>query len=184
VEHFFNGVKGWASFRSFYFDAVKEARQGARFVEIGSWYGKSSALMAVEIINSGKHIWFDCVDPWSDGGPDLKHKQVKGLYEAFLKNMAPVMRVITPVRMLSLEAAPLYPDGSLDLVLIDGSHVYEDVLADIHAWAPKVRPGGVLAGDDYGWPGVKQACDEYFEREVGEGPPGRTVPHACWRVRL
>lgn len=184
MDHFYRKVPGWGAFIDFYRDAVREAPQsGARFVEIGSFKGRSAVFMAVEIVNSGKTIFFDCVDPWTDGGPDLKHKGYKNLYAEFLRNTAPVATIIKPVRLPSLEAVPLYPDASLDLVLIDGSHVYEDVLADILAWSLKVKPGGVLAGDDYGWPGVKRACDEIFGFDVGDGPPGKTVPKACWRVR-
>ena len=36
----------------------------AHFVEIGSYKGRSSSYMAVEIVNSGKSITFDCVDTW------------------------------------------------------------------------------------------------------------------------
>jgi SAM-dependent methyltransferase len=184
MKHFYRSIQGWSAFQQFYVDAVKEApRAGARFVEVGSWKGRSAAFMAVEIANSGKVIWFDCVDPWADGGPDLRHKGVKNLHEQFLRNITPVQRFIKPVRLPSVEAAACYPDASLDLVLIDGSHVYEDVAADLHAWARKIKPGGIFAGDDYGWPGVKRACDEFFKRDVGDGPPGKTVPRACWRYR-
>lgn len=183
MNHFYKEVPGWANFISFYRDAVAHAPQaGAHFVEIGSWKGRSAAFMAVEIVNSGKQIRFDCVDPWSDGGPDLRHKKEPDLYGQFLRNIARVRPVITPVRLPSLTAAGFYPEHSLDFVLIDGSHVYEDVRADILAWLPKIKIGGVLAGDDYAWPGVKRACDEIFGRDVGDGPVGKTVPRACWRV--
>jgi hypothetical protein len=62
--------------------------------------------------------------------------------------------------MTSLEAAKLYPDNSLDFVLIDASHDYPSVHADILAWLPKVKSGGILAGDDLPWFGVKRAVDE------------------------
>jgi predicted O-methyltransferase YrrM len=53
------------------------------------------------------------------------------------------------MKMTSLEAAALIPDGSLDLVFIDAAHDYPSVRADIDAWRPKVRAGGVLSGHDY-----------------------------------
>jgi hypothetical protein len=40
-------------------------------------------------------------------------------------------------------------NGSLDFVYIDGNHRFEQVVADLAAWAPKVRPGGIVAGHDY-----------------------------------
>ena len=41
----------------------------AHFVEVGSYKGRSTSFMAVEIANSGKQIKFDCVDTW-EGSPE------------------------------------------------------------------------------------------------------------------
>ena len=55
--------------------------------------------------------------------------------------------------------------GSLDLAFIDADHSYERIFADIRAWLPKVKTGGVLCGHDYGssagdHAGVKQAVHQ------------------------
>jgi predicted O-methyltransferase YrrM len=192
MEHFHKSVPGWATFRNLYVEVVANSADGAHFVEVGSWLGRSAVFMAVEIINSGKSIRFDCVDPWSDGGPDLKHKVARmkrPLYERFLENIAPVQHVITPIRLPSTDAAKLYEDATLDFVMIDGSHQYEDVVSDIKAWRPKMKPGGLLAGDDWNWPGVKGAVQECFsngEYEVHD--TGHFVkkghPARYWTARL
>lgn len=165
MQHFYHSVPGWAAFTGLYENIVREmpAGQPHHFVEVGSWLGRSAVFMAVEIKNSGKDIRFDCIDPWDDGGPDLRHKVAKmdiPIYEQFIQNVSPVREFIKPIRLPSLEGAKLYEDGTLDFVMIDGSHQYDDVKADIEAWFPKVRPGGVLSGDDYNWGGVKRAVDE------------------------
>lgn len=61
----------------------------------------------------------------------------------------------------SFVAASKIRDHSLDLVFIDADHSYESVFADIVAWRPKVRVGGILCGHDYGgkFDGVKKAVD-------------------------
>ena len=72
-------------------------------------------------------------------------------------------------------AASRFADGSLDFVFIDGDHFYESVRADLQAWWPKVRPGGLLTGHDYGifldttgeW-GVRRAVDEFAAAVAGE----------------
>ena len=72
---------------------------------------------------------------------------------------------LTVHRMKTVDAAPLVDDGSLDFVFIDADHTYEGALADIKAWTPKVRAGGMVSGHDYNWPSVKRAVNE-----TGEDP--------------
>lgn len=65
-------------------------------------------------------------------------------------------------------AARYFLDTSLAMVFLDGDHEPEAVRADIVAWTPKLAPGGILAGHDYGhyaWPGVKAVVDELRDRE-------------------
>lgn len=58
--------------------------------------------------------------------------------------------------------AALIPDGSLDFAYIDANHTQAGVTDDLRAWAPKVAPGGLLCGHDYGLiGGVTQAVDTF-----------------------
>ncbi len=49
----------------------------------------------------------------------------------------------------STEFLPSKPDGHFDWVYLDASHAYEKVRAELALVRPKMRPGGVVAGDDY-----------------------------------
>jgi hypothetical protein len=49
----------------------------------------------------------------------------------------------------SVEAAKQFEDGYFDFVYIDANHNYDSVTADLEAWYPKVRKGGMIAGHDY-----------------------------------
>jgi predicted O-methyltransferase YrrM len=49
----------------------------------------------------------------------------------------------------STNASKRFKDGELDLVFIDADHTYKATKADIEAWLPKVRSGGMLVGHDY-----------------------------------
>lgn len=166
MEHFYHTVPGWfgSEDAELYSLAVATAPDTAHFVEIGSWKGQSAAFMAVEIVNSGKRIQFDCVDTWLGseehlaGGFAQDIDAINGqLYQAFEQNMRPVQEHYRALRMTSLEAAKLYPDQSLDFVFIDAAHDYDSVHADIQAWYPKVRSGGILSGDDLPCPAVAEA---------------------------
>lgn len=55
-----------------------------------------------------------------------------------------------------------HPPLVIDFVYIDAEHTYEACKADIAAWYPLIRVGGVLSGHDYGgFPGVTRAVDEF-----------------------
>jgi predicted O-methyltransferase YrrM len=175
MEHFYQNIQGWFSYESIYDTAVTRAPNTAKFVEIGSWRGKSSCYLGVVIENSGKNITVDCVDTWKGSLAEEVHQQDPSvindtLYDEFLQNTQSLQHILKPVRMTSMEAVKQYADESLDFVLIDGSHEYEDVVDDITEWLKKVKPGGMLAGDDYAWPGVKQAVKEILpEATIANG---------------
>lgn len=180
MKHYYKDVPGWAAFGGLYLEMVRKASkiEPSLFIEIGSWLGRSAALMGVEIINSGKPIALHCVDPWIDGGPDLREtKYLEELggqspFELFKVNVKPVNRVIIPHQCTSVEASNEFADGIIDFIMIDGDHSYEAVKADIAAWMPKMKRKSVISGDDYMWPGVKQAVEEAFP-----GCPYQIVKH-------
>jgi predicted O-methyltransferase YrrM len=64
--------------------------------------------------------------------------------------------------MDSVAAARHSKRETLDLVFVDGGHSAEQVQADIKAWAPKLKPGGLMAFHDavsVNHPGVREALD-------------------------
>ncbi len=73
----------------------------------------------------------------------------------------PQLRVL---RLPSVEASKIFPQSYFDLVFIDADHSYKSVTADIKAWLPLVRKGGLITGHDYGANKieVKKAVDEIF----------------------
>jgi hypothetical protein len=74
-----------------------------------------------------------------------------------------------------LKASELYEDESLDFVFLDASHKYDDIKADLFAWYPKVKKGGIFAGHDYPtWTQVVRAVDEFFPSK------NFRVSENCW----
>lgn len=50
----------------------------------------------------------------------------------------------------SVEVSGLYEDGAFDWIFLDAGHDFGNCLADLEAWWPKLRKGGLFSGDDYG----------------------------------
>lgn len=53
------------------------------------------------------------------------------------------------IKDFSTKAATKFELNSLDFVYIDGDHSYQAVTEDITTWIKKLKPGGIIAGDDY-----------------------------------
>lgn len=166
-------VEGYFSYTNLYDIALKYCPNNSTFVEVGSWMGRSTCYMGQEIKNSPKNIKFYAVDTWA-GSEEPQHKETiqklqnenLTLFDIFKFHLkgCEVDNYVIPFQTTSLGAAEQFEDNSLDFVHIDASHDYENVLADIKAWYPKVKPGGFITGDDYvsNWGGVIQAVKEYF----------------------
>lgn len=60
----------------------------------------------------------------------------------------------------SAEMAEYVGDASLDFVFLDGDHTEQGLTRDFLAWAPKVKPGGLITGHDYSWPTVARTLDK------------------------
>jgi|TARA_R110000751_G_scaffold42764_1_gene99042 hypothetical protein len=174
IEHFYQKIQGWFNFHALYQRAVMGHPSGSKFVEVGSWKGCSSVFMGVEILYSGKDIEFFCVDTWSGSEEHLNEssdnyeeeiKTPDWLYNQFIKNIEPVKDYIKPIRKESVEAAKDFEDESLDFVFIDASHDYDNVLADLNAWFPKIKKEphsfGRFCGHDVWAKGVQYAVVEF-----------------------
>jgi len=161
MQHFYESIPGWFNFKKLYSHIIGVLPDDAHIVEVGTWYGCSAAYLAVEIINSGKPIKFDVVDHFIENGGNRR-----SFFEEHLKPARHALHAVH--EMTSQEAALLYPDASLDFCMIDAGHELDEITADIISWLPKIKPGGILSGDDYipNFPGVIQAVDAAFGKDV------------------
>lgn len=144
-------------------------------VEIGVQYGRSLTWLAGELLARGwdRSVLYG-VDSWGRPAPPphpgvLLPSPHGGLRTLVRYGGVGELDLIRLIGVPSLQAARCFLPASLDLVMIDGDHTYEGCYADIDAYLPLVRPGGVLAGHDYHpvhFPGVVQAVDERWPRGV------------------
>jgi SAM-dependent methyltransferase len=168
-DHYYESIQGWFNFRGVYENAVREAKSGAQFVEVGCWKGRSTAFLGVEILKSGKKITLHCVDHFlgSDEEVHQSDPEVGALLRVFEKNTTPLKGLDLEVHVMeSVDAADQFKDGSVDFVWLDAGHDYESVKRDIEAWLPKVKPGGMIGGDDFPMQGVAKAVKEFGDHEL------------------
>lgn len=119
-----------------------------RFVEVGTLHGGH----AQEILNRWPGHLF-CVDPWKnqpdavyfDGANKLNMDQVW----QHVRGTIGANPRCTLMRMMSLNAVGKFEDRELDGVYLDGNHAVDAVRADIAAWWPKVKIGGLFCGHDF-----------------------------------
>jgi predicted O-methyltransferase YrrM len=179
VSGYYQSIEGWFDFDDIYELALRRCgSRAARFVEIGAFKGRSTCYLAERIRETGLDIRFDVVDTFA-GDPDVGYAD---LWPDFATNLARagVLSLITAHRCESVAAAEAFEDRSLDFIFLDARHTFDAVCQDLSAWWPKLRPGGLLAGHDYAWSGVRAAVDA-FASEHGLGGAFRT-DRASWIV--
>jgi predicted O-methyltransferase YrrM len=144
-------------------------------VEVGSYQGRSTLAIAegLDAVPEATLIAVDTFagDPaWSDRTAPAEARAI------FDRNTAEVccLRVI---QSESVAAAEQIADASVDWVFIDALHDYRSVIADIRAWAPKVKPNGLFSGHDWGRHGVSDAVLAFFPLDQIE------VQHSIWMTR-
>jgi len=153
--------------RKFLYKAMKHVSDIV--VEVGCWKGKGSEQFAKGIERWNPETKLYCVDLFSqeyfssvpDVYPGIKSVDIKTIFDERMK-IYPHNTMI----MGSLVAATEFKDESIGFILIDADHSYGSVKADIEAWWPKIKIGGVMCGHDYDkphTPGVKKAVDEKFD---------------------
>ncbi len=187
MEHFYQKIDGFFTYEDLYNYVIDKLSDNAHVVEVGAYKGRSTAYLATLIFNSGKKIKFDVVDTWdgTDGTTrpawsDYQHNH-GDIFNQFKNNLAPVIDIINPIKMLSFDACSNYEDKSLDFVFIDANHSYEGVKKDILGYLPKMKSGSIFAGHDYNpisWPGVVQAVHELFPTDKIK------IMGECWLIHL
>jgi hypothetical protein len=150
--------------------------EGSVCAEIGVWKGAFSRRILNKIHPTSLHL----IDPWEFvqdegyedamyGGKVAKSQEdMDGIFDGVQRKFEEEIAsgVVHLHRAPSADAGASFPDDYFDWVYIDGNHSYDFVRQDLLIYHAKVKPGGYIAGDDYGtkgwWSGgVKKAVDEF-----------------------
>lgn len=103
------------------------------------------------------------VDPWTWPNK-FSQDHMDGIAEQVAQwaKTEPRVRIY---RLPSHEGSFLFENESIDFWHLDGKHKYETVLDDLACWVPKMRPGGMMSGDNHEFWGVSQAVEATFGEE-------------------
>jgi len=117
-------------------------------VEIGSWIGVSTIYLAQAMKEQGKGKVF-AIDP---------HQNYALHRRRHLPDTEPILRenlkrfeveeFVQVIRKTSLEALSSWVER-IDLLFVDGNHLFNSVRADFFGFSPWIPSGGVLVFHDY-----------------------------------
>lgn len=135
---------------------LRSMPKGAVCAEIGVWRGEFSRRILELTRPDRLHL----IDPWlfQPSYPDRMYggqvarspQDMEEIYERVVRQLGSHPSV-TIHRTTSAAAADQFEDEYFDWIYIDGNHDFAWVLGDLRRYAPKVKPGGLITGDDWNW---------------------------------
>jgi len=135
-----------------------------KILEIGSWAGNSALVWASSIkkFNKGNGLLI-CVDPWQPylnlntktKSSEVVFRMEKALkkqqiFNLFIHNISSLQHedIVRVFRGYSDEVLPMFRDNHFNLIFVDGSHSYSQVIKDLKGCERLLCRGGVVCGDD------------------------------------
>lgn len=144
----------WFDYADAYAYMAERIPANGVFVELGVWRGRSMCYMYEKLLarhgvegmprmvgvdyfsNQDKFtMWEKGVSLYDTVRHDLERACVEKPPELIVGNTA--------------AAAGAFAARSVDAIWVDAGHDERSVCADLAAWMPKLKPGGIMAGHDY-----------------------------------
>ncbi|MGO1050202.1 class I SAM-dependent methyltransferase [Crossiella sp. CA198] len=151
-------------------------------VEVGSFLGRSTAIMALGVRAAGGTGRVVAIDPHRGGTGDIDSEDPNAeasTYPLLLHNLRRLglLDLVDIEKTDAPEAGKNWVHGPVRLLFIDALHTYEATMADFEAIEPHLDKDCVVVFDDYcaqEYPGVIRAADE-LERAGRLPKPARTL---------
>ena len=144
-------------------------KPSSTIVEIGCYLGKSTACLAYGAPRNSKIY---TIDTFEGNKKDfIEGVQFRGgnFYKKFKKNVKRLglFAKIRPLKGFSYEIGKKW-NKPVDLLFIDGSHVYEDVKLDFELFFPWLKPRGLVVFHDVSpdFPGVYRVWNEIVKKKL------------------
>lgn len=136
-------------------DVIRYTNPNGVGIELGVAEGEFSERILRETENSDFYLY--SVDMWAgDRGHDVAQ------YSRVIKRFEKYKSRNSIIKLTFEEALSLFPDNYFDFIYVDGyAHTGEENGKTFYDWFPKLKNGGIMAGDDYhdNWPLVKNSVD-------------------------
>lgn len=134
---------GHAPFAYWIMDAVRPRS----VVELGTHYGFSYFVFCEAVVRLGLETTAHALDTWQ--GDDQAGMYGEEVYDfVSTVNKRDYSGFSRLLRGYFDDSLSEIPDGSVDLLHIDGRHGLEDVTHDFNSWLPKLSPRGVVLFHD------------------------------------
>ena len=160
-------------------------------LELGSWKGKSSVMLAAGLIGKQNTELF-CVDPFgSDENAEHQSKYYAALLEEDRRSSAEMFRhnmstcgvdsIAQQVKSYSFDIVRTWTTP-IDMLFIDANHECPAVLRNFETWLEFLKQGGVIAFRDANgkWPGPTRVEKEKLQ--LPKFGPVNAVDTLAWAV--
>ena len=141
---------------------IVEHARAKVFLELGVFRGAFAEQMLRNCPSIAKYYMIDPwrhLDDWNKPA-NVDQSTFEEIYAEATRRTAFAHGRRTILRGKTTEMIEHIPDATLDVAYIDGDHTLRGIAIDLMRTYPKVRPGGILGGDDY-TPTIWQHADGF-----------------------
>ncbi len=156
------GIEGlyWRLANNWFFNVTIEQFKDRpiKYLEIGTLYG-ANLITVAQTYGCHPESELHCVDPWEDYEEYDEYKgEQPNIYEGFQRNIDRfgIKEKVREHRGYSHKVVQEFEDEFFDLIYVDGNHEPEYVLEDAVLCFRKLKKGGIMIFDDYGWGGFNR----------------------------
>lgn len=163
-----NTIPGEFGFSEIYDLMINSSPTKAKFVEVGSWLGKSTNYLISKILESKKEISLTAIDTFR--GDNNSNKIVADsfggdVYYEFMDNaiLSNQLGFYDIIKDNSITAANNFNNNDVTFLMLNTDGDYDSSYEEIKKWFHKVKPGGVLAGNNFpNSDSITKASQDFF----------------------
>ena len=146
------------------YKTARELLPDSIIVEIGSFKGRSTSCLAFGCVGTKKRVY--SIDTFNGNEHDFFDRE---FYNTFINNLDynKLLEYVTPLIGDSSSIAKKW-ELPINMLFVDGSHKYQDVLNDFKNFYPFVIEGGIIAFHDItpGWKGCYDAWNDVIVKKL------------------